>query len=111
MKKKKHRIDLRGTIPLFFRKYYFVILIGRDTRETTQAIEADRRAGVRRVGFIMSLVFISIPLLIFIFLLLYFLKSALGINIFPHRHLGDFTDPILSFFDTILEKIAASISN
>lgn len=40
---KRHAFDFRGAIPLFFRRYYFVILTGRDRRSATRTIEAGRR--------------------------------------------------------------------
>lgn len=94
-KERKHKIEIRGIIPLFFRKYYFVILVGRDTREEVQAQEAERRAFVRRVNNIMAAAFLLSFTALFLFFMLYYLKSALGIDIFPDRHLWDF----LGFLD------------
>ena len=31
--KKKHSLDVRGTIPLFFRRIYFVFSLGKDERK------------------------------------------------------------------------------
>ncbi len=100
-KKRNHRIDLRGTLPLFFRRYYFVILIGRDTRQETKQIEAERRYRVRKVNNAISAALLLLPFLLLLFLLLYYLKSALGINIMPVKHLGDLTDMLYSFLDRI----------
>ena len=97
--KRAHRIDFRGTIPLFFRRYYFVILIGRDTRQETQKIEAERRYRIQKVNNTISAFFLLFPFLIVLFLLLYYLKSALGINIMPVRHFQDLTDMLYRFLD------------
>ena len=100
-KKRSHRLDFRGTIPLFFRRYYFVVLIGRDTRQETKKIEAERRYRVRRVNNAVSAFFLLIPFFLLVFLLLYYLKSALGINIMPVLHLSDLTDMFYRFLDKL----------
>ncbi|MCP4629739.1 MAG: hypothetical protein GY850_40470 [bacterium] len=40
---KKHVADFRGAIPLFFVRYYFVFLMGRDRREAVVGAETGRR--------------------------------------------------------------------
>ena len=30
---KKHAVDIRGVVPLFFSRFYFVVLLGRDRRK------------------------------------------------------------------------------
>jgi hypothetical protein len=101
--KRKHRVDIRGTIPLFFRRYYFVFLIGRDTRQETKVIEAERRYKARRINNIISATILLFPFVILFLLLLYYLKSALGINIMPVLHLGDLIDRFYSFLDRVLK--------
>lgn len=87
---KNHRIDWRGSIPLFFARYYYVVLLGRDLRLETRYVEIDRRQ--RSLLFIEYLVKAAIALFLAVVLLflLYLLKSAMGINIFPNKHLQDF---------------------
>ncbi len=87
---KNHPIDVRGTIPLFFTKYYFVYLMGRDRREDTQRVEIERRYTANMLGVAIVFIIISLPVIIFVFVALYLMKSALGIDIFPHQHLSDF---------------------
>lgn len=45
----RHPVDVRGVIPIFFWRFYYVILMGRDRRVATDALEADRR---RKANFI-----------------------------------------------------------
>jgi hypothetical protein len=64
--------------------------VGQDRRSDTRARESLRRTAVRGMIFILilyGLVALSIPL---IFLMLYALKSLMGIDIFPDQHLRDF---------------------
>jgi hypothetical protein len=87
---RQHPIDIRIALPLFFVKFYLVFLVGQDRRSDTRARESLRRTAVRGMIFILvlyGLVALSIPL---IFLMLYALKSLMGIDIFPDKHLSDF---------------------
>ncbi len=90
----KHPIDFRGSFSLFFFHFYFVFLMGRDSRKKTKMMEIGRRHRTGLVGsfFARSLVlfYVGITLLILFFILAYLLKSAMGINIFPDKHLCDF---------------------
>jgi len=92
IKPKKHTVDIRGVIPLFYRKYYFVVYSGRDTRSFTQKSEDERRKATRRFANLTFIFFLLSPLLLLVFLALYFVKSALGINIFANLHLSDISD-------------------
>lgn len=86
---KRHPVDIRGALSLFFARYYFVFLIGRDQRAATQRIEAERRQKTALAGGGLFLAFALSPLLLLALLVLYFIKSALGINLFQGRHLWD----------------------
>lgn len=87
---KKHSIDIRGLIPLFFVRFYFVFLMGRDTRRYTICLEDDRRKRSQYVvGIYIGLV-ISIIFMFIAFALLYTFKSFLGIDFFTAHHLRDF---------------------
>jgi len=85
---KRHAVDCRFVLPLFFTKLYFVILVGKDTRGSTLSVEAERRT---RAGFHMSglaaIVGSGIVLLVTA-AILYVLKSKMGINLFE-GHLRD----------------------
>jgi len=89
----RHIIDIRFSIPLYFVKYYIVFLYGKDLRRDTRRILLERRKeSSLAAGFtVMFVLFINLLLimLVIMFLAIYFLKSALGIDIFPDSHLMD----------------------
>ncbi|TMP17316.1 3-phosphoshikimate 1-carboxyvinyltransferase [Pseudoalteromonas sp. S2893] len=79
----RHSIDSRGVVKFFKYRYYFVFLAGRNRRELNE--------NEKKVAWIFQVVFISILTLIFIIvmaLILYLIKSALGINLFDDFSLG-----------------------
>jgi hypothetical protein len=82
-------VDLRGTFWLF-KRFYFVLFIGRDIRER-ERISGDLYTKI--IGYL-ALLFIGliefIIIVFLIFTILYFVKSFMGINIFPDKHLSDF---------------------
>jgi len=89
----RHMLDIRGTIPLLFTQYYFVLLFGKDRRQSTQATLADRRQNTSEKG--ARLISATITALLYtvvvagLFLLFYFIKSVDNFNIFPGFHLRD----------------------
>lgn len=86
----KHTINIRGTIPLYFKRYYYAFFLGVDRRESTKAVELERRwRGALAGGAVFFLVAL-VPAGLAILLLLYVLKSAVGIDLFPDKHLLDF---------------------
>lgn len=87
----KHQIDLRGTLKLFHWRYYYVVVAGRNLRD-------GRRSQQQLSRFMLALV-ISVLLVISAalgLLVLYLLKSALGIDLFDGFSLG-----IWSWFKTL----------
>ncbi|TNF94378.1 MAG: hypothetical protein EP297_11890 [Gammaproteobacteria bacterium] len=90
----RHAVDLRGAISLFFARYYFVFLAGRDRRRRTRLQEFQRaHKGNIPLGFVLSFIAISflIALLwVLVIVVLYWLKREMGIDIFPDMHLLDF---------------------
>ena len=90
---KKHAVDLRGTIPLFFARFYFVVLAGRDKRRKTVDKEKHRAfEGNVSFGHLLSLLFLSfIAAMVWaaILLVVYWVKIELGIDLFSNIHLGD----------------------
>lgn len=79
----RHSIDSRGVVKFFKYRYYFVFLAGRNRRELNE--------NEKKVAWIFQVVFISILTLISIIviaLILYLIKSALGINLFDDFSLG-----------------------
>ncbi|WP_075187216.1 hypothetical protein [Teredinibacter haidensis] len=86
---RKHPVDIRGTLPLYFLTYYFVFLMGKDRRSATRERERLRLRYMKGLGafaFVYTFIAAAIPLL---FLVLYLLKSLLGIDIFSDQHLSD----------------------
>jgi len=100
----RHSIDMRLSIPLFFRSYYFVFFAGRDRRATTYWLEDSRwqkiPKPIRRAFHYLFSFSLSIAILSVVFMLSYKLKSLFGINFFSEFHLYDlFTSvwPISSY--------------
>lgn len=90
----KHPLDIRGVVPFFFVRYYFVILGGRDRRKRTRHTETDRRRQMSTASSLFAGVlfvsFVAIALFVIFFIIAYLVKSKAGINIFPDKHLSDF---------------------
>lgn len=82
---KKHTIDLRGTIPVPFlpSRIYYVLLLGRDVR----ALSRQEITIALATLLLMVVLFLTFSLTLGV-LLLYILKSALGINIFEDFSVG-----------------------
>ncbi|MCP4990414.1 MAG: 3-phosphoshikimate 1-carboxyvinyltransferase [Colwellia sp.] len=81
----KHSIDSRGTfkIPFYRWRFYYVFLMGKNHRDLSRQ--------EKKVSLIGQSLFISIFLLLCAglgLLVLYLIKSALGIDIFPNFSLG-----------------------
>ncbi len=84
---KKHPIDIRGIISLFFAKFYFVFLLGRDKRTNTRSVEKGRRKEGDFFASIFFFLFFTFPLILLFFAVIYITKSEFGIDIFPNSHL------------------------
>ena len=78
-----HAIDLRSTLKVFRYRYYYVFVAGRNRRELT--------IRERRIGLLIQAValggFLTFSAMLGI-LILYLLKSAAGIDIFPGFSFG-----------------------
>jgi hypothetical protein len=89
----RHAVDIRGSIPLFFARFYFVVLAGRDRRRKTREKELRRiYKGNVPLGYFLSFIVLSFLIaLIWMALIvaLYWLKREMGIDIFPNIHLLD----------------------
>ncbi len=44
---RRHLVDIRGVIPFFFARYYFVFLFGRDRRSYNRDVPLERRKSSR----------------------------------------------------------------
>ena len=88
-KKSPHAIDFRTRIPLWFTRIYVVFLVGKDRRRSTRRVARERRRQTRKLGVILFLVGLLTFFLGTVFLLGYFLKSELGIDLNKQQHLED----------------------
>ena len=89
-------VDVRFTIPLIFSRFFFVLFIGRDLRRQKRTYDLPgevRTANIIFGSFILACMisFAAVTL----FMLLYLLKSAMGINIFPNFSLSKHIKQIL----------------
>ena len=81
----KHKVDFRGTfkLPFYQWRYYYVILAGRNYRELSRQ-ERHMSLFITAVASSLFLIFSAgLGLLV-----LYLIKSALGIDLFPGFSLG-----------------------
>jgi len=85
----KHPFDLRGVIPLFFMRMYFVVLMGRDKRQPILDKEAQRRHKTALGSALLSVYVMLCMLLPVGFLAIYILKSLIGIDLIEGIHLSD----------------------
>lgn len=83
-------IDVRGIIPLYFARYFFVLLVGRDRRASVLREETLRRRGSSWVNGLFFSLFIACPIVVILFFFLYLLKYLAGWNVLPDQHLWDF---------------------
>jgi hypothetical protein len=88
---RNHSIDLRGTIPWFKYRYYYVCIAGKNKRELSRAEQQASR--IINAVFLVGFLSISITLGL---LVLYLLKSSLGIDIFD-----DFSSGIWGWFKSL----------
>ncbi len=86
----KGMVDIRFSF-WFFKQWYVVFIFGKDTREGFKSLDkgdVDRSMSIiaKTFTYIVMVLFLLIMFLIF----LYTLKSTIGIDIFPDKHLTDF---------------------
>lgn len=86
---KKYPIDVRGVLPLFFARYFFVFMVGRDQRALRGRTEELRRNHASWLGVVLFALFISVPFFLVLLLFLYLLKLFWGLDIFPAFHLWE----------------------
>lgn len=94
---RRHPLDVRFAVPLLLRRYYVVLLAGRDRRQAVAAREAERRrAGTHALGgaaFAMLGSTVLVALALTGALALYGLKSLFGLDLFPGFHATDLFSP------------------
>ncbi|WP_415897568.1 3-phosphoshikimate 1-carboxyvinyltransferase [Neptuniibacter sp. QD57_21] len=79
----KHPIDIRGTINIWTWRYYFVFLLGRNRRSLSRR---ERQINLM-VKTALTFTFILFSTLLGL-LIIYLVKSAAGIDLFPGFSLG-----------------------
>ena len=82
----RHRIDIRRTVSFFGRRYFYVFLAGRDRRRIPRHESTLGRLALS-VLVVAWLLFCAVS----IFITLYLIKSALGIDVFKNFHVGIWT--------------------
>lgn len=80
-----HAVNIE--LPLYFARYYFVLQLGRDRRTTRRILEKRRRKLVAFAGNVMFFFMVASPLLLVFLAVIYILKSAMGIDLFPDFHM------------------------
>jgi len=89
----RHSLDLRLFVPLIFRNFYIVILAGRDRRRGVVMLQRALRQrtlrSILRFFVISASILLSFVVAALLVWALYWLKSALGIDIFPGWHFSD----------------------
>jgi hypothetical protein len=81
------RLEARGTLSLYFVAYFFVLQAGRDRRRGRQRVEHERRENARLASNVVFFLLAMSPVVLLVIVGMYFLKAALGIDIFPDLHM------------------------
>ncbi len=83
-------IDIRFSF-WFFKQWYVVFIFGRDTREGFKSLDkGDVDRSLSLVAKATTYIIMMISIMIMLLFLLYALKSVIGIDLFPDKHLSDF---------------------
>ncbi|MDD2332331.1 MAG: hypothetical protein PHI68_06750 [Candidatus Cloacimonetes bacterium] len=86
----KGLVDIRFAF-WFFTNWYVVFIFGRDTRKQFKALDrGDMDRNLAVVAKMFTYIFMILFLIITILVLLYFLKSSMGIDIMPDEHLPEY---------------------
>ena len=79
----RHLIDIRRSFPFFGKRFYLVFLFGRDLRQQHRQ-ESTLSRILLTFLLLIGVLFVTCCIL----LTLYMIKSALGIDVFQHFHVG-----------------------
>lgn len=79
----RHPVDFRRSFPFLHRRYFVVFLLGKDVRKRARETSTIGRI-FSTVGIMLGVLFCILSVL----LALYMIKSALGIDVFNHFHVG-----------------------
>lgn len=83
-------VDLRFGVDLLVSRFYIVLFVGKDRRQKSRSYlpEPMVRLG-NAIAAIVLLVSLNLLISLFIVLLAYLVKSAIGIDLVPNGHLAD----------------------
>ncbi|HEY9698811.1 MAG TPA: hypothetical protein V6D10_16220 [Trichocoleus sp.] len=83
-------VDLRFGVDLLFSRFYVVLLVGKDRRKQSRPYlpKPVSRIG-NKIAAVLLLLTINLLISLFIALFVYLVKSAVGIDLFPHSHLTE----------------------
>jgi len=84
----RHTIDIRFTLPVLARTYYFVMLGGIDKRPRSRNRAERHSHPLATLGNMLFLLFVLLLLVCFVLGAFYVLKSAFGLNVAPGFSLG-----------------------
>jgi hypothetical protein len=79
----KHPLDIRGTLSFWRWSYYYVFIAGKETRALSR-----RQEQVTRTAYAFFILGFFVFSTLLGLVILYLIKSALGINILPGESLG-----------------------
>ncbi|MCB1513263.1 MAG: hypothetical protein KDJ18_00320 [Hyphomicrobiaceae bacterium] len=81
-----HRIDFRVSVPLLGTRWYFVLLGGKERRSRSRVASDGQNAAWRlSIAYAALMCSVASASMIAMILVLYVIKSALGIDIFPEH--------------------------
>lgn len=83
-------VDLRVNIDLIISRFYIVLFVGKERRKNPRRYLASGvNALANRLAAVGLLVGLNLTISLFVFLVAYLIKSALGVNLFS-GHLSDY---------------------
>lgn len=83
-------VDLRINVDLIFSRFYIVLFVGKERRKTPRRYsQSGFLAIANRIAAFLLLIGLNLTISLFVFLMAYLAKSALGINLFS-QHLSDY---------------------
>ncbi len=83
-------VDLRFGVDLLLARFYVVLFVGKDRRQQARSHMPEPIARLGNViAAVMLLIGLNLLISLFILLLAYLIKSAVGIDLSPDSHLAD----------------------
>lgn len=89
-RRSRHYLDWRFILPFYFVRLYGIFILGRDRRGRVEHVLHERRKmGKKALGAVLLAAGLAVLLSVAL-AVLYVLKSAAGIDLFPGAHVSDF---------------------